>query len=156
MGTPVAGEYAPDFTAKDQHGDTVRLADLAGQRVVLYFYPKDNTSGCTLEALSLRDGREELERRGFRIGGVSPDGERSHRNFCDKHALGFTLLSDPDHSVCEAYGVWAEKSMYGRKYMGVVRTTFLIDAAGRIERVIAKVDTKNHARQILDLIGAGE
>ena len=99
---------------------------------------------------------EELERRGFRIVGVSPDGERSHRNFCDKHALGFTLLSDPDHSVCEAYGVWAEKSMYGRKYMGVVRTTFLIDAAGRIERVIAKVDTKNHARQILDLIGAGE
>ena len=141
MGTPVAGEYAPDFTAKDQHGDTVRLADLAGQRVVLYFYPKDNTSGCTLEALSLRDGREELERRGFRIVGVSPDGERSHRNFCDKHALGFTLLSDPDHSVCEAYGVC---------------TTFLIDAAGRIERVIAKVDTKNHARQILDLIGAGE
>ncbi len=156
MGTPVAGSMLRILRLRISTATPCGSRDLAGQRVVLYFYPKDNTSGCTLEALSLRDGREELERRGFRIVGVSPDGERSHRNFCDKHALGFTLLSDPDHSVCEAYGVWAEKSMYGRKYMGVVRTTFLIDAAGRIERVIAKVDTKNHARQILDLIGAGE
>ena len=126
------------------------LADLKGQRTILYFYPKDNTSGCTLEAKSLRDGRAELARMGFRIIGVSPDSEKSHRNFCAKHDLNFTLLADTDHSVCEAYGVWAEKSMYGRKYMGVLRTTFVIDAEGRIEKVFTKVDTANHYRQILD------
>lgn len=119
------GDKAPDFRSTTQDGEPLTLADLAGQRTILYFYPKDNTSGCTLEAQSLRDGREELARRGFRIVGVSPDSERSHRNFCDKHALNFTLLADTDHSVCEAYGVWAEKSMYGRKYMGVLRTTFV-------------------------------
>ena len=112
--------------------------------------PKDNTSGCMLEAQSLRDGKAELTRRGFRIVGVSPDSEKSHRNFCAKHDLNFTLLADTDHSVCEAYGVWAEKSMYGRKYMGVLRTTFVIDAEGRIEQVFTKVDTKNHYQQILD------
>lgn len=136
------GDKAPDFRSTTQDGEPLTLADLAGQRTILYFYPKDNTSGCTLEAQSLRDGREELARRGFRIVGVSPDSERSHRNFCDKHALNFTLLADTDHSVCEAYGVWAEKSMYGRKYMGVLRTTFVIDAEGRIEKIFTKVDTK--------------
>ncbi|EKC65530.1 bacterioferritin comigratory protein [human gut metagenome] len=141
------GDKAPDFRSTTQDGEPLTLADLAGQRTILYFYPKDNTSGCTLEAQSLRDGREELARRGFRIVGVSPDSERSHRNFCDKHALNFTLLADTDHSVCEAYGVWAEKSMYGRKYMGVLRTTFVIDAEGRIEKIFTKVDTKNHYRQ---------
>lgn len=144
------GDPAPDFRSTDQDGNPVSLADLKGGRTILYFYPKDNTSGCTLEAQSLRDGREELARRGFRIIGVSPDSERSHRNFCAKHALNFTLLADTDHSVSEAYGVWAEKSMYGRKYMGVVRTTFVIDAEGRIEKIFDKVDTKNHYRQILD------
>ena len=104
----------------------------------------------TLEAKSLRDGKAELTRMGFRIVGVSPDSEKSHRNFCAKHDLNFTLLADTDHSVCEAYGVWAEKSMYGRKYMGVLRTTFVIDAEGRIEKVFTKVDTANHYRQILD------
>ena len=143
------GDKAPDFRSTTQDGEPLTLADLAGQRTILYFYPKDNTSGCTLEAQSLRDGREELARRGFRIVGVSPDSERSHRNFCDKHALNFTLLADTDHSVCEAYGVCAEKSMYGRKYMGVLRTTFVIDAEGRIEKIFTKVDTKNHYRQIL-------
>ena len=133
-----AGDMAPDFKSTTQDGETLTLADLKGQRTILYFYPKDNTSGCTLEAQSLRDGKAELIRRGFRIVGVSPDSEKSHRNFCAKHDLNFTLLSDTDHSVCEAYGVWAEKSMY------------VIDAEGRIEKVFTKVDTKNHYQQILD------
>lgn len=149
MTKPNIGEYAPDFTATDQNGSIVRLADLHGQRTILYFYPKDNTSGCTFEARNLREGREELTRRGFRIVGVSPDSERSHQNFCTKHDLGFTLLADTDHALCEAYGVWAEKSMYGRKYMGVLRTTFVLDPDGRIERIFDKVDTKNHYQQIL-------
>ena len=135
-----AGEMAPDFKSTTQDGEPLTLADLRGPRTILYFYPKDNTSGCTLE----------LTRMGFRIIGVSPDSEKSHRSFCDKHDLNFTLLSDTDHSVCEAYGVWAEKSMYGRKYMGVLRTTFVIDAEGRIEKIFTKVDTKNHYRQIID------
>ena len=149
-----AGDPAPDFSSVTQDGERLTLADLKGQRTILYFYPKDNTSGCTLEAKSLRDGREELARRGFRIIGVSPDSEQSHRNFCAKHELNFTLLADTDHSVCEAYGVWAEKSMYGRKYMGVLRTTFIIDPEGRIERIFTKVDTRNHYRQILDACDA--
>lgn len=150
------GDPAPDFQSTDQDGNPLTLADLKGGRTILYFYPKDNTSGCTLEAQSLRDGREELARRGFRIVGVSPDSERSHRNFCAKHALNFTLLADTDHSVCEAYGVWAEKSMYGRKYMGVVRTTFVIDPEGRIEKIFDKVDTKNHYQQILNAYAPDE
>lgn len=150
MTTLQVGEFAPDFRSTTQEGEPLSLADLRGTRFVLYFYPKDNTSGCTLEAQSLRDGRAELAAMGMRIIGVSPDSERSHRNFCQKHDLGFTLLADTDHSVCEAYGVWAERSMYGRKYMGVLRTTFVIDAEGRIERIFTKVDTKNHYRQILD------
>ena len=145
-----AGEMAPDFKSTTQDGEPLTLADLRGQRTILYFYPKDNTSGCTLEAKSLRDGKAELTRMGFRIGGVSPAREQSHRNFCDKHELNFTLLADTDHSVCEAYGVWAEKSMYGRKYMSVLRTTFVIDAEGRIEKIFNKVDTKNHYQQIID------
>lgn len=144
------GEMAPEFRSTTQDGAPFTSDDLRGQRTILYFYPKDNTSGCTLEAKSLRDGKEELARRGFRIVGVSPDNERSHRNFCAKHELNFTLLADTDHSVCEAFGVWAEKSMYGRKYMGVLRTTFVIDAEGRIEKIFRKVDTKNHYQQILD------
>ena len=144
------GEPAPDFRSTTQDGETLTLADLRGQRTILYFYPKDTPSGCTLEAKSLRDGREELKAMGFRIVGVSPDSERSHRNFCQKHELGFTLLADTDHSVCEAFGVWAEKSMYGRKYMGVVRTTFILDAEGRIERIFDKVKTASHYEQIAE------
>lgn len=144
------GELAPDFKSTTQQGDTLTLADLRGQHTILYFYPKDNTSGCTLEAQSLRDGKAELTRRGFRIVGVSPDSVKSHQRFCTKHELNFTLLADTDHSVCEAYGVWIEKSMYGRKYMGVARTTFVIDAEGRIEKIFDKVDTKNHYQQILE------
>lgn len=145
-----AGDIAPDFTARTQDGETLSLADLKGTRTILYFYPKDNTSGCTLEAKNLRDGKAELAKMGFQIVGVSPDSEKSHQNFCAKHELNFTLLADTDHSVCEAYGVWAEKSMYGRKYMGVLRTTFVIDAEGRIEKIFDKVKTGDHYNQIID------
>ena len=144
------GDPAPAFEAVDQDGNMKTLADYRGRKLILYFYPKDNTPGCTAEACSLRDGRDTLRRMGFEVVGVSPDSEKSHRNFCDKHELNFTLLADTDHSVCEAYGVWAEKSMYGRKYMGVLRTTFMIDAEGRIEKIFTKVDTKNHYQQIID------
>ena len=133
MTTLRVGDTAPDFTSVTQDGQPFTKADLMGQRTILYFYPK-----------------AELAAMGFQIVGVSPDSERSHRNFCAKHELNFTLLADTDHSVCEAFGVWAEKSMYGRKYMGVLRTTFVIDAEGRIEKIFTKVDTKNHYRQIAD------
>lgn len=144
------GDAVPEFVSTTQDGVSFTSANLKGRRTVLYFYPKDNTSGCTLEAKSLRDGREQLASMGFDIVGVSPDSEKSHRNFCDKHSLGFTLLADTDHSVCEAFGVWAEKSMYGRKYMGVLRTTFVIDENGLVEKIFDKVDTKNHYRQIAE------
>ena len=147
---------APDFSLPDQDGKERRLSEYRGKWVILYFYPKDNTSGCTLEAKSLRDGKAELARRGYRIVGVSPDSERSHRNFCDKHELNFTLLADTDHAICEAYGVWVEKSMYGRKYMGVARTTFIIDEQGRIDRIFEKVDTKNHYTQIINELDKNE
>ena len=140
---------APDFKSTTQDGAALTLADLKGQRTILYFYPKDNTSGCTLEAKSLRDGRAELARMGFRIIGVSPDSEKSHQNFCAKHDLNFTLLADTDHSVCEAYGVWAEKSMYGRKYMGIDRSTFLIGADGTVAQVWRKVKVPGHAEAVL-------
>lgn len=144
------GEKIPEVLGYDADGREVKASDFADKPLIIYFYPKDNTPGCTLEACNLRDGREELAARGFRIVGISPDSERSHLNFCTKHALDFTLLSDPGHTACEAYGVWVEKAMYGRKYMGVVRTTFVIDPEGVIERIFRKVDTKNHYRQILD------
>lgn len=143
-------DMAPDFSGTTQDGATISLSELKGTRTILYFYPKDNTSGCTLEAKSLRDGKEELSRRGFRIIGVSPDSERSHQNFCTKHDLNFTLLADTDHSICEAFGVWAEKSMYGRKYMGVKRTTFLLDEEGRITHIFDKVKTATHFEQIIN------
>lgn len=143
------GDMAPHFTGRTQDGEPLSLADLAGSRVVLYFYPKDNTSGCTLEAKSLRDGKAELAARGYRIVGVSPDSERSHLNFCAKHELDFTLLADTDHSICEAFGVWVEKSMYGRKYMGVARKTFLLDEQGRITHIFDKVRTADHYAQII-------
>ena len=144
------GEMAPDFTLPTQNGDTLSLADLKGGKTVLYFYPKDNTSGCTLEAKSLRDGKESLAQRGYRIVGVSPDSERSHQNFCSKHELNFTLLADTDKSMCEAYGVWVEKSMYGRKYMGVARKTFLLDEECRITHIFDKVKTADHYNQIIN------
>ena len=119
---------------------------------MLYFYPKDNTSGCTLEAKSLRDGKEELKRRGFKIVGVSPDSVKSHQNFCQKHELNFTLLSDADHSLSEALGVWRLKKMCGKEYMGIVRTTFLLDAEARVMDIIEKVDTKDAYGQIVKIL----
>ncbi|MBP3482310.1 MAG: thioredoxin-dependent thiol peroxidase [Alistipes sp.] len=150
MAKLTAGDRVPEFKSTTQDGAMFSSDDLIGKRTILYFYPKDNTSGCTLEAKSLRDGKAKLVEMGFQIVGVSPDSEKSHQNFCSRHDLNFTLLADTDHSVCEAFGVWAEKSMYGRKYMGVVRTTFIIDADCRIEKVFEKVDTANHYEQIIE------
>ncbi len=146
------GEQLPQFTSTTTEGAAFTLDDLKGSPTVLYFYPKDNTSGCTLEAKSLRDGKEELKRRGFKIVGVSPDSVKSHQNFCQKHELNFTLLSDADHSLSEALGVWRLKKMCGREYMGIVRTTFLLDAEARVTDIIEKVDTKDAYGQIIKLL----
>ena len=144
------GDAAPAFSAEDQNGNAVTSGDFPGKKIILYFYPKDNTSGCTAEACSLRDGYPQLVRQNFVVLGVSPDGGASHRRFIDRNSLPFTLLADNDHKIAEAYGVWGEKKMYGRSYMGMLRTTFVIDAAGKIEKIFAKVDTKDHFNQILD------
>lgn len=146
------GEYVPAFNSLTQNGEAFSLDNLKGSRTVLYFYPKDNTSGCTLEAKSLRDGKEELKRRGYKIVGVSPDSVKSHTNFCTKHELNFTLLADTDHSFAEAMGVWQLKKMCGKEYMGIVRTTFLLDEEARVTHIIAKVDTKDSFGQIIKLL----
>ena len=146
------GYQLEDFTVKTEAGVDFTLADLKGSPTVLYFYPKDNTSGCTLEAKSLRDGKEELKRRGYKIVGVSPDSVKSHQGFCAKHELNFTLLADTDHTLSEAMGVWQLKRMYGREYMGIVRTTFLLDDAARVTHIINKVDTKDSVGQIVKLL----
>ncbi|MBR3892218.1 MAG: peroxiredoxin [Alistipes sp.] len=146
------GYQLEDFTVKTEAGVDFTLADLKGSPTVLYFYPKDNTSGCTLEAKSLRDGKEELMRRGYKIVGVSPDSVKSHQGFCAKHELNFTLLADTDHTLSEAMGVWQLKRMYGREYMGIVRTTFLLDDAARVTHIINKVDTKDSFGQIVKLL----
>lgn len=146
------GYQLEDFTVKTEAGVDFTLADLKGSPTVLYFYPKDNTSGCTLEAKSLRDGKEELMRRGYKIVGVSPDSVKSHQGFCAKHELNFTLLADTDHTLSEAMGVWQLKRMYGREYMGIVRTTFLLDEEARVTHIINKVDTKDSFGQIVKLL----
>ncbi len=146
------GDQIPAFQSVTERGAEFSLNDLKGSPTVLYFYPKDNTSGCTLEAKSLRDAKEELMRRGYKIVGVSPDSVKSHQNFCTKHDLNFTLLADTDHSLSEAVGVWRMKRMYGREYMGIVRTTFLLDAEARVTHIIEKVDTKDSYGQIVALL----
>lgn len=143
------GDKAPIFTGKDQDGKDVGLADYVGKKLVLYFYPKDNTSGCTAEACNLRDSYPNFQVKGYEILGVSPDSAKSHQNFISKYTLPFRLLSDTEHKVAELYGVWGEKKMYGRSYMGIIRTTFIIDEKGVILEIIQKVDTKNHSSQIL-------
>lgn len=143
------GDPAPDFTSIDQSGNPVKLSDYRGKKVVLYFYPKDDTTGCTAQACSLRDGYADLRAGGYEVLGVSVDDQKSHQKFAGKYDLPFTLVADTDKRVVEAYGVWQEKSMYGRTYMGTVRRTFLIDENGLISNIITKVDTKQHARQIL-------
>jgi peroxiredoxin Q/BCP len=143
------GMQAPDFEVKNQLGTKIKLSDFVGKKIVLYFYPKDDTPGCTAEACSLRDNYESLQKQGYVILGVSPDNEAKHKKFIDKYELPFDLLADTEQLVANAYGVWVEKSMYGRKYMGIARTTFIIDEQGKISEIIEKVDTKNHATQIL-------
>ncbi|MBU1823290.1 MAG: thioredoxin-dependent thiol peroxidase [Bacteroidetes bacterium] len=144
-----AGDHAPDFKARDQNGKEISLSDFAGKKLVLYFYPKDSTPGCTAQACDLRDNYEKMIQAGYAVVGVSVDDEKSHQKFIEKFNLPFPLIADTDHQVVEAYGVWVEKSMYGRTYMGIARTTFIIDEQGVITDVISKVDTKNHTAQIL-------
>ncbi len=143
------GDPAPDFTAVNEKGETVYLADYKGKKLVLYFYPKDDTPGCTAEACSLRDGYPRFQAKGYEILGVSPDSVKKHVKFQEKFNLPFNLLADEDHSVSESYGVWEEKKFMGRPYMGINRTTFVIDENGKIERVISKVDNENHSEQLL-------
>jgi peroxiredoxin Q/BCP len=143
------GKPAPDFELTSDTGDTVRLSSLRGKPVVLYFYPKDDTPGCTTQACGLRDAYAELEREGAVVLGVSPDNEKSHVKFREKYELPFTLLADTDHAVAEQYGVWAEKKYMGRTYWGVLRSTFVIDADGTVKRVMHKVKPDTHAEDVL-------
>ena len=146
------GDMAADFTLPDEQGKPVKLSDFRGKKVVLYFYPKDNTSGCTREAIDFRDHLSELETLNTVVLGVSKDGQKSHRNFHEKYELGFHILSDEDMQVMQEYGVWQEKSMYGRKYMGTVRATFLIDENGRIAKVWPKVKVAGHVDAVREAI----
>ena len=143
------GKKAPAFSLNDQHGKTHTLSDYAGRPVVLYFYPKDDTPGCTKEACSFRDGFAKFKKQGITVLGVSPDSEASHKKFVTKYKLPFTLLADTDRSIAEAYGVWGEKKFMGRTYMGVHRTTFLIDEKGKIKKIFEKVKPEDHASEVL-------
>jgi peroxiredoxin Q/BCP len=144
------GSTAPAFKTKNANGETVSLKDLRGQKVVLYFYPKDDTPGCTKEACSFRDAFSQFKKKGIAVLGVSPDSEAKHQKFVTKYNLPFTLLADTDKSIVEAYGVWGEKKFMGRKYMGVHRTTFLIDEKGKIKKIFEKVKPEDHANEVLE------
>ncbi len=147
------GDKAPAFAAQDQNGLTHKLSDYKGKKVVLYFYPKDNTTTCTKEACNLRDNFELLQSKNVVVLGVSPDGAKSHKKFETKYTLPFTLLADEDKKIITAYGLWAMKKLYGRDYMGVLRTTFLINEKGKIDHIIEKVNSAEHSRQIIELWG---
>ena len=149
------GDKAPSFTGTDQHGKEVSLKDFKGRNLVLYFYPKDDTPACTAQACDFRDNYAALLSKGYEVVGVSADSGKSHRKFRDKYELPFTLLADEDKKIVEDYGVWGEKTLFGRKYMGIHRVTFVIDHKGVIKHIIEKVNTKNPARQVLDLEAAG-
>lgn len=144
----IVGAKAPDFTAKNQNGEKISLKDFKGKKIVLFFYPKDNTPGCTAEACNLRDNYQDFVLNGFEIIGVSADSEKSHQNFISKHSLPFTLISDPEKEVLELYNAWGEKKMYGKTYMGILRKTFIINEKGYIEAILEKVKTKDHTNQI--------
>ncbi len=144
-----AGTIAPDFTLKDSNGNDVRLSSFKGKRVILYFYPKDSTPGCTKEACSFRDNKTELDKTNTVILGISKDSEESHRRFIDRNSLNFTLLSDPEGTVIQSYGAWGEKKLYGKSYMGIIRSTFVIDENGIISKVYDKVKVATHAEDIL-------
>ncbi len=147
------GDKAPNFTLKSDKDEDVSLSDFLGKSdVVLYFYPKDNTSGCTKEACSFRDNIQPIQAKNAVVLGVSPDSVKSHQNFINKQNLNFTLLSDPDHKVAKAYGAWGEKSMYGKKYMGIIRSTFIIGKDGIIKHVFDKVKTAIHAEEVLQVL----
>lgn len=146
------GDKAPEFTAKDQNGKTVSLTDFLGKNLILYFYPKDDTPGCTAEACDFRDNYQRLAQQGFQVIGISTDDEKSHKKFESKYALPFPLIADTEKEIVARYGVWVEKNMYGKVYMGTARTTFLIDQNGIIQKMIEKVDTKNSSQQVLDLL----
>ena len=143
------GDRMPDFEVLDQDGNKVSSKDLAGKRTIIYFYPKDNTSGCTAEACNLRDNYDALTAQGYNVIGVSKDSAASHRKFADKYELPFTLLSDTSTQMLQAFGAWGEKKMYGKTVLGTIRRTFIFDENGVLERIIEKVDTKNHASQIM-------
>jgi len=149
---PAIGDLAPDFALEDQNGTTVRLADYRGKHVVLYFYPKDDTPGCTKEACGFRDDYAKFTSKNVVILGVSPDDPKSHKKFVDKYELPFTLLADTEKAVCQAYDVWKEKNMYGRKSMGVERTTFLIDPVGKIVKIFPKVKVDGHIEAVMAAI----
>ncbi len=146
------GQKAPDFTSKDQNGNNISLSDFLGKDVILYFYPKDDTPGCTAEACSFRDNYQSLLGKGFEVLGVSTDDEKSHQKFITKYSLPFPLISDTDKNIVETYGVWVEKNMYGKKYMGVARKTFIIGKDGIIKKIITKVDTQNSSQQVIDAV----
>ena len=147
------GKPAPDFELTTDSGETVRLADLRGKQIVLYFYPRDDTPGCTKQACGIRDTWDAFRATGAEVFGVSPDGEESHAKFKQKHALPFTLLADPDHEVTERYGFWGQKSFAGKKYMGVERSTVVIGADGTVEKVFRRVKPADHAAQVLNALG---
>ena len=146
------GDKAPDFTGNDQNGNTISLSDFTGKTLVLYFYPQDNTPTCTKEACNFRDNYQSLVDKGLAVIGVSFDTEKSHKKFIDKFQLPFPLIADPDKKIIEAYGVWGEKKLYGKVYMGTLRTTFIIDQHGMIKHIIQKVDSNNASAQVLDLL----
>ena len=146
------GDKAPHFNLRDQNGINISLSSLKGNRVILFFYPKDDTPGCTIEVCNFRDDFSQYTDINAIILGVSPDGEESHRKFIKKFDLPFSLLCDEDHSVAEKYGAWGEKNMYGRKYMGIIRTTVQIDRDGTIEKIYEKVRPKNHSKDILETL----
>jgi len=146
------GDKAPAIKAKNQNGETIELKNFIGKKVILYFYPKDNTPGCTTEACNFRDNYQSLVQDGYEVLGVSIDSEQSHQKFISKFELPFSLLADEDKKIVEDYGVWVEKNMYGKKYMGTARTTFIINEKGIIQHIIKKVDNKNASQQVRDLV----
>ncbi|MGI6340541.1 MAG: thioredoxin-dependent thiol peroxidase [Bacteroidales bacterium] len=151
MGQLKEGTSAPLFEGTDQNGNMIKLGDFSGKKLVLYFYPRDNTPGCTAEACNLRDNYEEFIRKGFAVVGVSMDSEKSHRNFAEKYSLPFPLIADTTGKISKDYGAYGEKKMYGKSYFGIIRTTFIIDEHGVIEKIISKVNTKAHSEQIFSI-----